>query len=264
MVVGVSGVETGAAVHSTDCCVWWIDPRDAPDWCEELLSEPERARADSFHQIAARRRFTAATALLKVAVAGWAGCDPFEVKLRRECPDCRRLHGRPEVVGGTPNVSLSHSGDRVAVALCAHGPVGVDVEQVNPDVDVDSMLGFVLGDAERQAFGEVHGEQARVQAFFRCWTRKESVLKATGDGLRIPMSNVTLGAWHGRVQLTGFTNHPELVETTQIVDLRPGPGYVGAVTVLSDRPVRVREMDGADAFATAAELVRGRSRTAVR
>jgi 4'-phosphopantetheinyl transferase len=256
MIAGAASVATGVPVRTTDCRVWWIDWADAPDWCEELLSEPERTRAESFHQVAARRRFTAATALLKVTVAESAGCDPFDVKLRRECPDCRRLHGRPEVMGSTLNVSISHSGDRVAVALCADGPVGVDVEQVNPDLDVDSMLRFVLGDAERQAFSEVQGRQARLQAFFHSWTRKESVLKATGDGLRIPMSNVTLGAPLDRARLTGFTTHPELVETAQIVDLHPGPGYVGAVAVLSAQPVRVWELDGADAFSAAADLVR--------
>ncbi len=240
-------------MRSTDCRVWWIDPKDAPGWWEELLSEPERARADSFHQPAARRRFTVATALLKVAVATSAGGDPFDVELRRECPDCRRLHGRPEVVGGTPHVSISHSGDRVAVALCADGPVGVDVEQVTPDVDVDGMLRFVLGEAEGRAVSEIRGEQARLEAFLQCWTRKESVLKATGDGLRVPMPDVTLGGPHERARLIGFTGRPELLGTAQIVDLHPGAGYVGAVTVLSARPVRVWELDAADALVTATQ-----------
>ncbi|MEU4219502.1 4'-phosphopantetheinyl transferase superfamily protein [Actinoplanes sp. NPDC026623] len=232
--------------------MWWIDPAEAPGWCEQLLSEPEQARAGSFHHRAARRQFTSATALLKVVVAAATGGDPFEVRLRRECPDCRRLHGRPEVVGGTPNVSLSHSGDRVAVALCADGPVGVDVERVDPGVDVDGMLPFVLDGAERAAFAEVHGRPARLRAFFACWTRKESVLKATGDGLRIPMADVTLGPPWDRPRLTGFTHRPGLVRTAQLVDLHPGPGYAGAVTVVSARPIRVVELDGLDAFAAAA------------
>ena len=248
------------AVGTTDCRVWWMDPTDAPDWCEKLLSEPERLRAESFRQVVQRRRFTAANALLKVTVAESTGCHPFDVTLRRECPDCGRPHGRPEVLGGGLNVSLSHSGDRVAVALCADGHVGVDVEQVS-DVDVESMLGFVLGDAERRAFSEVQGRQARLRAFLRCWTRKESVLKATGDGLRIPMSNVTLGPPDEPARLTGFTNRPELVGAAEIVDLRPGPGYVGAVTVLSAKPVRVWELDGADAFASADKLVHDEWRT---
>jgi 4'-phosphopantetheinyl transferase len=246
---------TDEAARSADCRVWWMDPADVPAWGEELLSEPERARAAAFHQVAARRRFMAATALLKVTVAVSAECDPFEVRLRRECPDCRRLHGRPAVVGSPMNVSISHSGDRVASALCAAGPVGVDVEQVNHDVDVDSMLRLVLGSAEREAFDKIRGRPARIEAFFRSWTRKESVLKATGDGLRIPMANVTLGSPNARPRLAGFTDRPELLESAQIVELRPGRGYVAAVTVLSGRPVRVRELDGATAFAAAAELI---------
>lgn len=235
--------------------MWWVDPAAAPDWCEKLLSEPERRRAESFHQTVPRRRFIAATALLKVTVAEWTGGHPLDVAVRRECPGCGGPHGRPEVVGAALNVSLSHSGDRVAVALCADGPVGVDVEQVS-DVDVETMLEFVLGDAERRAFGEVRGRPARLRAFLRYWTRKESVLKATGDGLRIPMRHVTLGPPDEPPRLTGFTGRPELVGAACLTDLHPGPGYVGALTVLSAAPVRVRELDGADAFATADELVR--------
>ena len=193
-----------------------------------------------------------------VAVAESVGGDPWAVRLRRECPDCGGPHGRPEIVGSALHVSISHSGDRVAVALCAAGAAGVDVEQVNADIDVDGMLGLVLSDAEREQFREISGVQARVQAFYRCWTRKESVLKATGDGLRTPMSHLTLGALYDTAHLTGFVNRPDLVETAQIVDLDPGPGYVGAVTVLSARPMRVRQLDGAEAFAAADGLVRGR------
>ncbi|WP_158273783.1 4'-phosphopantetheinyl transferase superfamily protein [Micromonospora sp. RP3T] len=237
----------------TDCQVWWLDPAHAPRWCEELLSEPERARAESIHRGAARRRFVTATALVKVAVAVTSGGDPGGVEILRACPDCRRLHGRPVVAGGTPYVSLSHSGDRVAVALCADAPVGVDVEQVDADIDVDAMVPFVLGAAERPAFRAVRGRSARVEAFLRCWTRKEAVLKATGDGLRIPMPGVTVGAPYGPARLTGFAGRPELPGTTRIADLRAEPGYLGAVTVLTARPVRVIELDGLDAFAATAE-----------
>ncbi|NJC11470.1 4'-phosphopantetheinyl transferase [Micromonospora profundi] len=236
-----------------DCRVWWIDPAHAPRWCEELLSEPERARAESIHRRAARRRFTTATALLKVAVAVTSGGSPGGVEIRRACPDCRRLHGRPVLAGGAPYVSLSHSGDRVAVALCADAPVGVDVEQVDAGIDVDAMVPFVLGASEQPAFRAVRSRQARVEAFFRCWTRKEAVLKATGDGLRIPMREVTVGTPYGPARLIGFPGRPELPGTTRIVDLRAEPGYLGAVAVLTARPVRVIELDGRDAFAATAE-----------
>jgi 4'-phosphopantetheinyl transferase len=264
MTTDASGVASKPKVTTPGCRVWWLDPTEAPAWCDELLSESERTRAASFHHTAARQRFVAATALLKVTVAQTIGGDPFDVNVRRRCPDCQRLHGRPEIDGTDMHVSISHSGDRVAVAICAAGPVGVDVEQVNPDVDVDGMLRFVLGAGERQPFRSIAGVAARTLAFYQCWTRKESVLKATGDGLRVPMSTMTLDPPHGPAKLIEFTRYPELVAASQIHDLRPGPGYVGAVTVLSAAPVLVREFDGAAAMAYAGDLTRDQRRLAIR
>ncbi|MEV4122516.1 4'-phosphopantetheinyl transferase superfamily protein [Micromonospora sp. NPDC049645] len=117
------------------------------------------------------------------------------------------------------------------------------------DVDVDTMLGLVLSDAERAEFRAAHGGPGRTQAFFHCWRRRESVLKATGDGLWIPMSNLTVWAPRDPARLSGFIDRPDLVGPAQIVDLDPEPGYVGAVSVLAARPVRVRERDGAQAIA---------------
>lgn len=37
--------------------------------------------------------------------------------------------GKPYLIGEALHFSLSHSGDRVAVAVCRHAPVGVDIEQ---------------------------------------------------------------------------------------------------------------------------------------
>jgi 4'-phosphopantetheinyl transferase len=115
------------------------------------------------------------------------------------------------------------------------------------------MVPFVLGAAERPAFRAVGGRSARTEAFFRSWTRKEAVLKATGDGLRIPMRLVTVGAPDGSARLTGFPGRPELPGMTRIADLRAEPGYIGALAVLTARPVRVIELDGRDAFAATAE-----------
>lgn len=254
------GELTGQAVAGpvTDCDVWWVDLPDAPDWCEELFDASERDRASTFRRATPRRRFAVATALLKIVTSTALGCDGADVELRRTCPDCHRAHGRPEVVGGTPQVSISHAADRVAVALCADRPVGVDVEQVDPALDVDGMSGLVLGETERRYLGEIRDRRARIRALFRSWTRKESLLKATGDGLRVPMSTVTLSERAGRPRLTRFAGRPELVGMAQIVDLRPGPGYVGALTVLSDRPVLVRERDGAAAFGAARARHAGR------
>ncbi|GAB3088507.1 hypothetical protein [Micromonospora schwarzwaldensis] len=78
------------------------------------------------------------------------------------------------------------------------------------------------------------------------------MLKATGGGLadldaRVEPASVDAACptW-----LTGFIDRLSLVGTAQLVDLDPGPGYVGRSQCCRSGPARVREPDDAEAFAT--------------
>jgi 4'-phosphopantetheinyl transferase len=82
------------------------------------------------------------------------------------------------------SISISNKENWTIVAL--DGPqmaIGVDVEIVR-EIDWRTMLGMVCGDEERHAFAaSLSGEDAE-QNFFRMWTIKEAILKATGEGFR--------------------------------------------------------------------------------
>ncbi len=171
-----------------------------------------------------KQRLVIGNALLRLTVARAAGCPVEEVVIDRTCPDCDKPHGKPAVAGHDLHVSVSHSGDRVGVALTRLAEVGIDVEEVNPRVNVADLLPSILAPDER----------ADDMDFFTRWARKEAVLKATGHGLRLPMSKLTLGP-HGPV---GFDR------PCTLRDLSPGPGYRAAVAVLTSEPVDVVEHDG--------------------
>lgn len=72
--------------------------------------------------------------------------------------------------------SISHKSDCVA-AVVAPGPVGIDIERVRA---VSDALMRRIADAEEWAL--LRGD--RRTGFFRFWTAKEAVLKATGVGYR--------------------------------------------------------------------------------
>ncbi|WP_165350439.1 4'-phosphopantetheinyl transferase family protein [Xylanimonas protaetiae] len=127
---------------------------------------------------------------LLVAVLCEAGVDVGEpVALVRRCRVCGSTeHGKPEVAAALAvgvHVSLAHTRRRL-VAAAARGPVGVDVEDVAA-VAAHPVADVLLSDAERAA-----GHPLDAESLTRTWVRKEALLKATGHGLHVPPSAVTL------------------------------------------------------------------------
>jgi 4'-phosphopantetheinyl transferase len=188
----------------------------------------ERARREALRRPADRDRFTVAAALLRLVAARWTGLAPERVPVERTCDRCGKPHGRPRIPGYDLHVSISHSGRRVAVAT-APVPVGVDVEEVR-ELSVAELSGYVLGPDE-QADG--------LAGFFRYWARKESAVKATGDGLSVPLAGVRVSRPDEPARLLGYATRPELVATMR--DLAPVPGYAAAVTVLAPEPWQITE-----------------------
>lgn len=82
--------------------------------------------------------------------------------------------------------NLVHSGDLIALAFARHRPLGIDLEQIRPFAQSNEIARRFLcaQEAEEIASLEV-AEQSR--ASFRCWTRKEAIVKATGEGLSAPL-----------------------------------------------------------------------------
>ncbi len=89
-------------------------------------------------------------------------------------------HGKPMIEGLEFN--LSHSGSLVVCAV-SNAPVGCDVEELRKaPKDVASRY---YSDREQTYLNQI-SEDDYDKAFFRLWTMKESYVKMTGEGLRVP------------------------------------------------------------------------------
>ncbi|HTX84476.1 MAG TPA: 4'-phosphopantetheinyl transferase superfamily protein [Streptosporangiaceae bacterium] len=198
-----------------------------------LLDDSERARAQRYRLAADRDRFLLGSVLLRVAAARQLDVPPAEVAVDRTCGRCGAQHGRPVLPGAGLHASVSHSGEVVAVALTPRGPLGVDVEAVRL-IDFAAIAESVCTPAER-----IH---VRAEAdFFTVWTRKEAVLKATGEGLSRPMSDVHVTPPGSAPALLGFGSGPP--PACQLADLSVGDGYRACVAVLTGDPVTVSTVD---------------------
>jgi 4'-phosphopantetheinyl transferase len=211
--------------------VWWASITWMRPWHADVLSDGERARRAGLWDPGHRAQYTVAAALLRLVAAPLTERTAAGVVVDRSCPTCDRPHGRPRLPGTGLHVSISHSGATVAVAVSGAGAVGVDVQQVQDD-SVDELSPLVLASSEAG-----HVEVAR--DFFTYWTRKEALVKATGDGVTVPLSEVVVTPPGTPPRLLGYPRQDGLA--AQLRDLSPDLGYVGALAVLSPGPVVVHE-----------------------
>lgn len=220
------------------CTVWWaapVDPERAPALVG-LLDADERDRLARFRHSADRARYLAAHALVRLVLAG-DGTSAARLSFDRSCR-CGAPHGKPVLPGG-PGFSLSHAGDVVGVAVRADGVVGLDVEQVRDVADLAALVEHVHSPAERTR--EAVPDRA---AFFRTWTRKEALLKATGDGLAVPMTAITLTADGSVEAWAGDEGTGGRRRSMWLRDLMPAADHPAAVAGSGDHAPEIVEADG--------------------
>ena len=219
---------TMAGMDAAICIVWWAVPV-APERAPALLAvldQHERHRLGRLRRPADAARYLAAHALTRVVLGELLGIPPGALVIERTCR-CGQQHGKPVLAGGGPAFSPTHSGNVVGVAVRLDGAVGLDVEQVRPIGDLPAIARHVDAPAEPDAF-------------FRTWTRKEALLKATGHGLASSMAAIRLDE-HG---VTAWTGEGAPSGPVWLRDLSPAGGHRAAVAGLGTAPDHVEERDG--------------------
>ena len=195
----------------------------------QTLRSTERERAARFRSVVEARRAVASRGLLRELLGRILHLPPRDIEIQATA------RGKPELLGGEEgqrlHFNVTHSGALALFAFTRAGPVGVDVEAVVPGRDLDALASRYFSRREIEALRALDPRE-RTVGFFRAWTRKEAVVKATGEGLDCDLSSfdVTLEpeeparilAWRSRARsVRGWTLH----------HLAPAPGYVGAVAV---------------------------------
>jgi 4'-phosphopantetheinyl transferase len=86
-----------------------------------------------------------------------------------------------------PQFNISHSGNRVVCILGTTARIGIDIEILKPF----SFDGFEQHFTPAE-WAAIHRAISPMAAFFHFWTAKESLIKADGRGLGIPLQELDL------------------------------------------------------------------------
>lgn len=192
-----------------------------------LLSGDEMERAKRFRFVRDRMRFTATRAILRSILAEHLRCRPEEVMFQY------RAQGKPALADrhteSDIEFNVSHSGGAALVALSRGIALGVDIEEIRPNIEIEKLAARFFSVAEWENLTR-YGSSERNEAFFRCWTRKEAYLKAKGAGLSLSLKefDVSLASNCDDCLLA---TRPDAAECSawRLCNVSVGHGFVAAV-----------------------------------
>lgn len=174
-----------------------------------VLAEDEKQRARRYRLEPDREYFIARRGILRFLLGKYLAIPAAQVRL------AYNPYGKPLLTGGDTGdhlrFSLSYSGGQAFYAFTRLSRVGVDLERVQSDPALLELARTYFTPNELKSFDLLTGE-ARMRAFFRCWTRKEALLKAQGAGLMISPE---------RIEVNFDPERP--------VQMRTVPGEVGSL-----------------------------------
>lgn len=150
--------------------------KNAIDENYRLLSVHERDRADRFVVDHARQHYISATATVRKILSPYLNVRPNLIEFNRS------EKGKPFFKKTNPlHFNISHSADRLLVALANDYEVGVDIEHCSPISALELAERFFTPQECQQLLRIDPNQQ--LTYFYRLWTLKEAFIKATGEGL---------------------------------------------------------------------------------
>lgn len=181
--------EPGAADLLSDQIAVWRVHLDRQSDCvnslAEMLSRDEKYRAERFHFEQDRNRFIVARATLRKVLSRYLKIDPSSLQFQYG----RR--GKPALdtkYASDISFNVTHSQDTALLAMQRKGDIGVDVEKIRNDFQVEDIARRFFSESEVQELLALP-EAQQAEAFFLCWTRKEALIKALGEGLHLRLDS---------------------------------------------------------------------------
>jgi 4'-phosphopantetheinyl transferase len=83
--------------------------------------------------------------------------------------------------------NLSHSGEKLLLAICYKNAVGIDIEKIKLRSSIEDIVKRCFSENEKKYWFSLL-ETERLQIFYDFWTRKEAVVKAIGRGIALGLN----------------------------------------------------------------------------
>mgnify|MGYP000609044486 CR=1 FL=1 len=142
-----------------------------------------------------------------------------------------------------PNLhfNFSNSGEWGVIALTRDREIGVDIEKVDSNLDIDEVSQVSLTETERRHLSIVPPSE-KSSWFFKYWTVKEAVLKALGTGLSLEPTRLCLSLEKSKPEMLWIEGQENVTTAWDLKPLSLPEGYFGFVAI-EQKALHVKEFE---------------------
>lgn len=165
--------------------IWKIEPAQITKdllYFKKILSEKETTRANKLTLPKVKNNFIISRGILRALLAKYTRQKPEELIFEENQYGKLFLKTSSNIF-----FNLSHSNDLTLLAFTLKNQIGIDVEFIRQNIDIESIAKKYFSSRETLELLNVSPEK-KIPAFFNCWARKEAFIKAIGLGLSYQLS----------------------------------------------------------------------------
>ena len=203
-----------------------------------VLDEAEQTHAGKIKNMLLHKRYVEVHGRLRNLLAQMLNQPPEKIRIKKTEYGKPYLADYPELA-----FNLSHTADRLMIAVGRNCQLGVDIEICKPRVNLSGLVNKCFAEEEAAHWTQLP-ETQKNQAFYRFWTRKEAFVKATGHGISLGLNHCVINPENP----TEFIRVPDLygqASAWHVQDIDLGEGICSAF-VTHKEFAEVRLMDFAE------------------
>ena len=226
---GRRGIEMGPLPGPFEGILLNLNLQDC-NYDENLLSYEEKVRAGRYVCRSAKRQFIASRAILREVLGEILACAPADIRLGYE------KMGKPAIIAPHTlwKFNVSHSDTQAVIAFAFGRELGIDIEKESlMQTQAEELAQRFFSPPEFQKLMTIRPEVERIRAFFRCWTRKEALLKALGVGLTGALNRFSVSLDTVDASILDSVEETINPKRWQIVNVPVVAGYMGAMAIES-------------------------------
>jgi 4'-phosphopantetheinyl transferase len=214
--------------------VWYArtatcDTATLRSYYSSLLSPAESKRLARFAFDSLKLEYLVTRALCRCVLSRYVAMDPMHWRF------ILGAHGKPEIDAGEGiapplRFNLSNTSTLVACAVARSVDLGIDIERVDRDSDIDELAKAHFS-PEEIFYLDASRSEDRPRRFFELWTLKEAYLKATGVGLSLELDQVAFSRSEQTIDVRFGSSIDDLANNWQFVTHEPWASHMTAIAI---------------------------------